>query len=63
MVLLLATVGVAVVLQHTPSAVMAAPPVAVMLPPVVAVVPVTAVTAAVLSVGRLARAVKVTWVP
>ncbi len=63
-VLLLAVVGFAEVLQQTPLAVTAAPPSAVTFPPLVAVVWVILVTEVVVRVGRpFARVVKVTWLP
>jgi len=49
-----AVVGLAVVLQQTPRAVMTAPPSSVMFPPLVAVVFVIDVTVVVVRVGKLA---------
>ena len=59
-VLLLAVVGLGETDQHTPRAVMAAPPPAGMFPPLVAVVWVIPETVAVDTKGRV---VKVSWLP
>jgi len=57
-VLLLVTVGFAVVLQQTPLAVIAAPPSELMVPPEVAVVDVIEVTGVVVTVEGAAEVVK-----
>ena len=63
-VLLLPVVGLAVVAQQTPLAVMLPPPLVVMLPPEVAVVVAMALAAVVLPrVGNTTRVVKLTWAP
>lgn len=49
------TTGLGEVLQHTPRAIMAAPPLFVILPPLVAVVLVMEVAAVVVTVGMLAK--------
>ena len=56
-------VGFCEVLQHTPRAVTAAPPVLVTLPPLVAVVLVILLAAVVVTVGATALVVKVIWLP
>ena len=62
-VLLSLTVGLEAVPQQTPLAVMAAPPLEVMLPPEAAVVPVTLVTETVAIVGAAAPEVRLIWAP
>ena len=57
------TTGLAVVAQQTPLALTDAPPSAVTLPPEVAPEEVTPVTAAVVTVGRTAKAVNWTSAP
>jgi hypothetical protein len=56
-------VGAVVVLQQTPCAVIAAPPVAVTVPPELAVVPVMEVIAVVVTVGATANVVKLISLP
>ena len=62
-VLELAVVGPVVVLQHTPCAVTAEPPIAVTVPPELAEVPVIEVIAVVVTVGATANVVKVISLP
>jgi len=62
-VLLLAVVGLAVVLQQTPLAVTEAPPLEVTFPPLDALVAVIDDIAAVVTVGVVADVVKVTSFP
>ena len=58
-----AVVGLTEVLQHTPRAITAAPPSEVILPPLAAVVEVMLEIAVVVTVGTMARVVKVTSSP
>jgi hypothetical protein len=60
-VLKLAVVGFWVIAQHTPRAVTAEPPSAVILPPLVAVVEVMAVRSVVVKTGASASVVNVDW--
>lgn len=62
-VVLSAVVGFVVVDQHTPLAVTVAPPSYVTLPPDTADVDVIELTVVVVTVGRIASVVKVTWLP
>jgi hypothetical protein len=62
-VLLLTVVGLGVVLQQTPLAVIVAPPSAVTFPPLVAVADAMDETVVVVTVGRIASVVNETSVP
>ena len=62
-VLLSATVGVVFVLQHTPRAVIVAPPSDIIVPPHCAVVSVMALTAAVVNIGGIADVVNAIVMP
>ena len=62
-VLLLAVVGEALVLQQTPRAVTVAPPSEVIFPPLLAVVATIALAFVVVSVGSVAELVKLTCAP
>jgi hypothetical protein len=63
LVVLFAVVGLGLVLQHTPRAVMAEPPSLLMLPPLLAVVAVMALAAVVLRTGIPVSVVNCTWLP